>query len=48
MRDFPCHNGYNELLLKEIIYFFGSKLFPLREVPIMKTDAIELNHCLIE
>ena len=26
----------------------GSKLFPLREVPILKRDAIEDNHCLIQ
>ena len=26
----------------------GSKFFPLREVPILKTDAIEENHCLIQ
>ena len=25
-----------------------SKLFPLREVPILKSDAIEENHCLIQ
>ena len=27
---------------------FVSKFFPLREVPIMKRDAIEENHCLIQ
>ena len=26
----------------------GSKLFPLREVPISKCDAIEKNHCLFQ
>ena len=26
----------------------GSKFFPIREVPIMKRDAIEENHCLIQ
>ena len=26
----------------------GSKFFPFREVPIMKMDAIEENHCLIQ
>ena len=26
----------------------GSKFFSLREVPIMKRDAIELNHCLMQ
>ena len=26
----------------------GSKFFPLREVPIMKRDAIVLNHCSIQ
>ena len=26
----------------------GSKFFPLREVPILKRDAIEENHCLIQ
>ena len=25
-----------------------SKFFPLREVPILKKDAIEENHCLIQ
>ena len=27
---------------------FGSKLFTLREVPILKRDAIEENHCLVQ
>ena len=45
MRDFPCHN---ELLLKKELTLFESNFFPLREVPIMKTDAIELNHNLIQ
>ena len=26
----------------------GSKFFPLREVPILKRDAIEENYCLIQ
>ena len=26
----------------------GSKFFPLREVPILKRDANEENHCLIQ
>ena len=26
----------------------GSKFFPLREVPILKRDAVEENHCLIQ
>ena len=26
----------------------GSKFFPLREVPILKKDAIEENHCLFQ
>ena len=26
----------------------GSKFFPLREVPILKRDTIEENHCLIQ
>ena len=26
----------------------GSKLFPLREVPILKRDAVEENHCLFQ
>ena len=26
----------------------GSKFFPLREVPILKKNAIEKNHCLIQ
>ena len=26
----------------------GSKFFPLREVPILKRDSIEENHCLIQ
>ena len=32
----------NEFALK------WSKFFPLREVPILKRDAIEENHCLIQ
>ena len=41
--DFPYQK---ELLLKERIQFapFGSKFFPLREVSILKNDAIEENH----
>ena len=27
---------------------FGSKFFPLRQVLIMKRDAIEMGHCLIQ
>ena len=26
----------------------GSKFFPLREVPILKRDAIEENHCMVQ
>ena len=26
----------------------GSKLFPLRAVPILKRDAVEENHCLVQ
>ena len=26
----------------------GSKFFPLREVPILKRDTIEADHCLIQ
>ena len=26
----------------------GSKFFPLREVPILKRDVIEENHCLVQ
>ena len=26
----------------------GNKFFPLKEVPVMKRDAIEENHCLIQ
>ena len=26
----------------------GSKFFPLRVVPILKRDAIEVNHCLVQ
>ena len=26
----------------------GSKFFPLREVPILKSEVIEENHCLIQ
>ena len=26
----------------------GSKIFPLREVPILKRDAIEEHHCLVQ
>ena len=44
-RDFPCHK---ELLLKVRICSSGSKFFPLREFPIMKRDAIEENHCLVQ
>ena len=39
--DFPCDK---ELLLKERI---GSIFFPLKEVSILKRDAIEENQCLI-
>ena len=35
-----CHK---DLLLKERICTPGSNLFPLREVPILKRDAIEKN-----
>ena len=44
--DFP----YNKkLLLKEIILApSGSKIFPLKEVPIMKRDANVDYHCLIQ
>ena len=42
---YPYHK---KLLLKERIRPSGSKFFPLREVPIMKRDVIELNHCLIQ
>ena len=32
-----------------ILYYpSGSKFFHLREVPILKKDAIEENHCLIQ
>ena len=41
-RDFPYHK---ELLSKERI---RSLFFPLREVPILKRDTIEENHCLIQ
>ena len=43
--------GTKELLLKERICSqspSGSKFFPFREVPILKRDAIEENHCLIQ
>ena len=41
------HTIRNCLLRKEFAPS-GSKFFPLREVPILKSDAIEENHCLIE
>ena len=44
--DFLYHK---ELLLKERIRsFFRSEFFSLREVPILKRDAIEENHCLFQ
>ena len=33
--------------LKEIICSLWEQIFSLREVPLMKRDAIELNHCFI-
>ena len=39
---------HKELLLKERIRSYGSKFFPLIEVPISKWDAIEENNCLIQ
>ena len=39
-------------VVKVILYHkelpFGSKFFPLREVPILKSDAIEENHFFIQ
>ena len=40
---FPCHK---ELLFKEKFASSGSNFCPLREVPVMKMDAFEDNHCL--
>ena len=40
---FPYHK---ELLLKERIRSLWEQIFLLREVPILKRDAIEENHCL--
>ena len=40
---FPYHK---ELLLQEKFAPFGSKFFPLREVPILKRGAFEENHYL--
>ena len=40
------HNMRNCFKGKEIAHR-GSGFFPFREVPILKKDAIELNHCLI-
>ena len=44
-RDFPYHK---ELLLKERIRSLWEQILSLREVPILKRDAIEENHCLIQ
>ena len=43
--DCPYHK---ELLLKKEFAPFGSKFFPLRDVPIFKRDAIEENHCFFQ
>ena len=44
--DFPY---YEELLNKgKNLLPCGSEFFPLREVLILKRDAIEENHCLIK
>ena len=43
--DFPYHK---ELLLKKRTHCLESTFFPLREVPILKKDAIEENHCLFQ
>ena len=32
----------------KVIFHTGSEFFPLKEVPILKKDAIEENHCLIQ
>ena len=40
-------NAIKNCFLKKEFAPSGSKFFPLREVPIMKKDAIEGNHCLI-
>ena len=37
-----------ELLLKERIHPLWEQILFLREVPILKRDAIEENHCLIQ
>ena len=39
---------YKELLIKDRIRSSGSKFFPFREVPVLKRDAIEEGHCLIQ
>ena len=35
-------------VIKVIFHTIRSEFFPLREVPILKRDAIEENHCLIQ
>ena len=39
---------YKELLFNEEFAPSGSKFFPLIEVPILKRDEIEENHCLFQ
>ena len=45
VRDFLY---YKELLLRKEFAPFGSKFFPLRDVPNLKRGAIEENHCLFQ
>ena len=42
-----CHGIRNFSYRKEFA-LSGSKFFPLREGPIMKRDAVEENHCLLQ
>ena len=43
--DFPYAK---ELLIQERIRSLWERILPLREVPILKRDAIEENQCLIQ
>ena len=37
-----------KVIFHTIWNYSGSTFFPLREVPILKRDAIEENHCLVQ
>ena len=51
--DVPLRTSYEVYIVVKVIFhtiknYSGSKFFPIREVPILKRDAIEEKHCSIQ